>query len=126
METQAEKQTTKPQTIPIGLVRLKEYIRLNWTPTAVALHIQHVFMGSPIICPPYILWAVPNTIDIPTIIHAYMTRDDYLEDIWPSLSILLTNSITNLPWAASVATSIALFDVIRLLPVMLENRGKDK
>jgi len=62
--------------------------------------------------------------EIPVMVHARMMDPDYIASIWPSLKIVMGSNIGNLQWTANVATSITLFNVINLLPVIVDQFEK--
>jgi len=105
-----------------NLQRLKEYVRgeefsINW----VRLHLSN--LGRiPNVIPVMNLWDVPASLDIPKAVHDVVLTDGYLDNIWPSLSMVMGSSKDNLRWTAGVLTSFALFDTIRFLSTYKEKQ----
>jgi len=98
-----------------NLQRLKEYVRgeefsINW----VRLHLSN--LGRiPNVIPVMNLWDVSASLDIPKAVHDVVLTEGYLDNIWPSLSMVMGSSKDNLRWTAGVLTTMGLFDTIRML-----------
>jgi len=109
---------TNPKTIDVidvDLQRLKDYVQgeeysINW----VRLHLSN--LGRiPNVIPVMTLWDIPTWKDIPEDVYNVVMTDGYLENIWPSLRMIMGSSRDNLYWTAGVLTTMALFDAIRML-----------
>jgi len=103
--------------VDTNLAALKEYVRgdeysINW----VRLHLSN--LGRiPNVIPVMNLWDVPASLDIPKAVYDVVLTDGYLENIWPSLSMVMGSSRDNLRWTAGVLTTMSLFDTIRMLAI---------
>jgi len=113
IETPAEAPTEE-----LDLVKLRNYIfSENFTVAGVAMHIV-VLCGQPLVVPATPTWAFSNNADIPELVHATLKQPGYIEGIWPSLRVVMGTNISNETWSAGIATTIAFFDVIRVLPAL--------
>lgn len=110
----------KPFEENFNLRRLRDYIDSSeYSPDWVLAHLTNVFC-MPKVIPSVTLWNVPNNFDIAKLICTTVKMPGYIENTWPVLEVVMGNSIGNLEWCASVLTSAALFDCIKLLPHMLQ------
>jgi hypothetical protein len=101
-----------------NLTKLRSYIFDNgFTESAVAMHIVQL-CSQPLVTPATPTWAFHNNADIPSLVFATLKQPGYIEGIWPSLQVVMGSNIANEAWSASIATTIAFFDVIRVLPVL--------
>jgi len=101
-----------------NLVSLKEFIRgesynSNW----VTHHIGNI-CAVPQVIPAISTWITTKPLDVPQAVYNVIVADGYIDSIWPALSVLMGSSLGNISWTASVATTIALFDVIKAIPVL--------
>ena len=53
-------------------------------------------------------------------VFTLLRKEGYLEGLWPSLKIIMSSNIGNDSWCAGIATTIAFFDTIRVLPALKE------
>ncbi|KKK57079.1 hypothetical protein LCGC14_3058110, partial [marine sediment metagenome] len=67
-------------------------------------------------------WGFNDRALIPDMVYQLLKTPGYLEGIWPSLSIVMGTNKGNTAWSASIATTIAFFDIIRTLPVLVESK----
>ncbi len=102
-----------------GFDKFKAYIESDWNPHAVAISIRSLCDVAPYILPPTPIWQVPATLDVPAMVYTTLTTGGYLERIWPVLNMMMGTNVLNTQWAASVASGMALFDTIALLPEIL-------
>jgi hypothetical protein len=65
-------------------------------------------------------WDFKDRANVPELVLNVLKAPGYIEGIWPSLSVVMGSNKGNAAWSAGIATTIAFFDVIRLLPVMKE------
>jgi hypothetical protein len=102
----------------LELTKLKKYIFDNgFTESAVAMHIA-LLCSQPLVIPSTPGWDYHTPADIPKSVFTLLKTPGYLEGIWPSLRIIMGSNKSNEAWTASIATTVALFDVIRTLPVL--------
>ena len=100
----------------INLRRLIEYVHSSEFSTDwVRMH--HCWISRvPSVIPRLTTWDLPNNVDVYKIIYETILMPGYIETCWPSLKLVMNTSIDNVEWTAGVLTTIALFDVIRMLP----------
>jgi len=99
----------------INLRRLIEYVHSSEFSTDwVRMH--HCWISRvPSVIPRLTTWDLPNNVDVYKIIYETILMPGYIETCWPSLKLVMNTSIDNVEWTAGVLTTIALFDVIRML-----------
>jgi hypothetical protein len=101
------------------LERLKEYLDTEWGPPAVQSQLRGLFAeGLPPIPPPQ-RWAVSVRLDIPQLIWEQTQSEKFVNEQWPSIKMLVGEDTCNTEWAARVLTMLALFNIIRVLPVII-------
>ncbi len=104
------------------LTALKEYICDNgFTPAGTAMHVV-MLCSQPLVTPATPDWGFNDRALIPDMVYQLLKTPGYLEGIWPSLSIVMGTNKGNTAWSASIATTIAFFDIIRTLPVLEESK----
>ena len=102
------------------LTALRAYILDNgFTVSAVAFHIV-VLCSQPMVTPSTTDWDFADRQHIPELVYALLNKCGYLEGIWPSLKIVMGSNKANSAWTAGIATTIAFFDTIRVLPTLKE------
>ena len=106
-----------------NLRRLIDYVmgeefNQNW----ILLHLSHI-SRVPSFIPSPSLWELPDGIDISNLIYDIVTTKGYIENIFPSLKIVLSSSVDNIAWGAGVLVSFAIFDALRILPFANIDRG---
>jgi len=101
----------------INLRRLIEYVHSSeFSPDWVRMH--HCWISRvPSVIPRLTMWDLPNNVDVYKIIYETILMPGYIEDCWPSLKLVMNTSIDNVEWTAGVLTTIALFDVIWMIPL---------
>jgi hypothetical protein len=98
------------------LRRLIEYVNSEmYTSEWVRLHLMNI-TAIPKMIPSPILWDLPGDKDISWVVYNVAKQAGYIENVWPSLKILMGDSKDNTEWCCGVLTTMALFDAIRLLP----------
>jgi len=118
LQEKLEAESTKTPTEELDLIKLRNYIfSENFTVAGVAMHII-VLCGQPLVVPATPTWAFSNNAGIPELVHATLKQPGYIEGIWPSLRVVMGTNISNETWSAGIATTIAFFDVIRVLPAL--------
>lgn len=99
---------------------LKEYVFDNgFTPAGIAMHVV-MLCAQPMVTPATTNWDFVDRALIPDMVFALLKQPGYLEGIWPSLRIIMGSNKGNTAWSASIATTIAFFDTIRVLPTLQE------
>lgn len=101
------------------LLELIAYIRRDWRPHAVAMHLRALCSQLPAVCPPYSLWNIPRRVDVSQLVHDCIHSPGYIESVWPSIRLVMGSNVGNVTWCASVLTSFALFSVIGMLPSIM-------
>ena len=102
------------------LVRLQEFLNTEWGLPAVEVQLRGLFAnGLPPIPPPQ-RWAVPTQISmgISTLVWEQVESEKFVDEMWPSVKILLGEDTCNTMWAAQTLTVLAVFNIIRILPIV--------
>jgi hypothetical protein len=100
------------------LERLKEFLDTEWGLPAVENQLRVMFMGGMPPIPPPQRWVIGRYVNIPELIWQQVQSEKFLEDTWPSIRMLLGVDVCNTAWAAQALTVLALFNVIRILPII--------
>lgn len=102
------------------LTALREHIMgTGFTVSGVAFHIV-ALCSQPMTVPVTTSWDFKDRPMIPEMVFALLRQPGYLESIWPCLKVVMADNRGNAIWTAGIATTIALFDVIRTLPALKE------
>jgi hypothetical protein len=105
----------------VELAALRNYILSNgFNEAGVAFHIIHI-CATPLVSPSTATWDFVDRADVPRLILTTLKSPGYLEGIWPSLKIIMGSNSGNSAWTAGIATTIAFFDVIKILPILKGN-----
>jgi hypothetical protein len=106
---------------PITLRRIREYILSEqFNVRSVYIHLAQVSSNDCVV-PRISLWQKPREMEkVAEIVHRIVTTPGFLENAYPSLCIVMGNSIDNEVWSARILTTIALFEAIKVLPFVEE------
>lgn len=102
------------------LIRFKEFLNTKWGLPAVVVLFRSLFAGGYPPIPVLNRWHIPNNIDITRLVWEQVQTENFIDEIWPSLMMMLGDDITNFEWAARIASVLSLFNIIRVLPIVLE------
>lgn len=104
----------------VELTALRKYILEDgFNEAAVAFHIV-TLCSQPLVTTSTTTWNFADRAMVPEMVLSLLNKCGYLEGIWPSLKIIMSSNAGNSAWAAGIATTIAFFDTIRMLPVLEE------
>jgi len=99
---------------------LKEYILEDgFVLGTVAFHIVSL-CADPMTTPSTTAWDFVDRAKVPDMVFALLNQPGYLEGIWPSLRMVMGSSKGNSAWCAGIATTIAFFDIVRIIPTLRE------
>lgn len=102
------------------LTAVKEYILDNgFVVEGVAFHIV-TLCSQPMVSPMTTDWDFVDRANVPDLVFALLRQPGYLDGIWPSLRIIMSSNKANPAWTAAIATTVAFFDTIRVLPTLKE------
>ena len=108
----------------VELAALREHIfSKSFTPAGVAFHIV-ALCSQPLVTTSTTNWDFKDRASIPDMVHTLLRQPGYLEGIYPSLKVVMSDNVGNATWSAGIATTIAFFDVVRTIPTLKE-MGKD-
>lgn len=91
----------------------------SFVPSGVAIHIVSL-CSQPMTTPSTTNWDFADRASIPDMVFSLLRQPGYLEGIWPSLKVVMSDNIGNPAWSAGIATTLAFFDMIRTLPMVKE------
>jgi hypothetical protein len=100
------------------LERLKQFLDTEWGPPAVENQLRILFAGGMPPIPVPQLWAVSRNLEIPSLVWEQTQSEKFVDENWPSIKMLLGDNTLNTEWAAQVLTILALFNIIRIIPVL--------
>lgn len=102
-----------------NLRRLKDFVASNvYSPKWVMQHLVQM-SNNPKVMPAVTIWGIPGGFDKAELVYNLVIAAGYVDGVWPYLSMIMGKSSGNLEWTASVLTTIALFDAIKMLPFVL-------
>ncbi len=108
------------------LTALKAYILDNgFVVATVAMHIR-MLCTSAMTTPSTTDWDFEDRAHIPDLVFALLHQPGYIEGIWPSLKVVMSDNRANPAWTAGISMTIAFFDVIRTLPMLKELKNEEK
>ena len=107
------------------LMLFKNYLDAHWGLPAVVVLFRTLFAGGYPPIPIPTRWLIPKDIDLIQLIWEQIQTDNFIDEIWPSIKMLLGDDICNYEWSARVATVLSLFNIIKVLPIVLENNGEN-
>ena len=103
------------------LVLLKRFIDENWGPQAVNNVFRILYSGGFPPMPPVERWDIPSHFDVERLVWEQVHTEKFIDESWPSIRMLLKDDILNYEWAARVATVLSLFNIIKVIPIVLED-----
>ena len=124
--TEFESLPSYKKTIPnlpaedIELTALRKYILEDGFVLATAAFHIVTLCSQPMVTPSTTTWAFRDRAQIPDMVLALLKQPGYIEDVWPSLKIIMSSNVGNSAWASGVLMTIAFSDVIRPLPALKE------
>ena len=101
------------------LARLREFIDTEWGLPAVELMFRGLFQGGYPPIPIPTQWDVPGVLDVPELVWQQVQTDAFLEEMFPSVKMLMGDNIANTSWAAQVLTVLGFFHIIHILPTII-------
>lgn len=104
------------------LMLFKNYLDEHWGPPAVTVLFRALFSegGYPPI-PLIEHWDIPKDIDVLRLVWEQVQTVEFIDEIWPSITMMLGDNILNYEWAARIATVLSFFNIIRVLSVIRED-----
>lgn len=106
----------------IELLRLKNYIDTEWGLPAVTLTLRSLYRGNTIYIPLPERWHIAQSLknEIESLVYNQVQTESFIDSIWPSIKMLLGPDVSNLVWAAEIATVLAYVNLIRIIPIVQE------
>ena len=98
----------------------KEYLNTEYGPAGVEGQLRHIFQGGIAPIPPPNRWALRTHLDISGLVWEQVQTESFIDEIWPCVKLLLGEDSLNRQWAAGCCTILALFNMIRILPIVQE------
>jgi len=111
--------TMKPimeKTDDSNLRRLKEYIAGSEYEINRVMYQLSSLCSIPQVIPSMTLWDMQKGVDFPKLVFELVKTPGFVDNVWPYLKLLLGASKDNTVWAASVLTTIATFEAVKVLP----------
>lgn len=104
----------------LQLARFKEFIDTEWGLPAVEVLFRGLFAGGYPPIPTPSQWDVPGVLDLAELVWQQTQTYAFIEDNWPSVKMLLGDNVLNTQWAAQIMTVLAFFNVIKILPTIIQ------
>jgi hypothetical protein len=106
-----------PPAEDIELIKFMEYLDGdNFAYSSVAFQLRAI-CGNPQVIPVMSQWQIPPALDVTRLVYDILLSPGYIESIWPVLKILLGTNIGNSVWTGNIATTLAVFDAMKLFPL---------
>ena len=106
----------------IELVALRKFIMsTGFVLSTVAYHIVSL-CSQPMVIPLTTTWDFRDRANVPDMVFALLKQPGYIEGIWPALKVVMGTNIGNETRTAGIATTMAFFDTVKMLPVLKEMR----
>ena len=103
------------------LTRFKEFLNTQWGLPAVTVMFRGLFAGGYPPIPVPTRWQIPSGFNLEQLVWEQVQTEKFIDEAWPSILMLLGDDICNSEWAARIATVLSFFNVIRVLPIVLED-----
>jgi len=103
------------------LIRFKEFLNTRWGLPAVVVQFRALFAGGYPPIPVPTRWKIPSSLDVASLVWEQVQTENFIDEIWPSIVIMMGDDITNFEWAARIASVLSLFNIIKILPIVLED-----
>ena len=100
------------------LIRFKEFLNTQWGLPAANIQLRRLFSGGYPPIPLITTWKNPKGIDVTQLTWEQVQTENFIDEIWPSITMMLGDDIDNFEWAARVATVLSFFNIIRVLPII--------
>ena len=100
--------------------RFKEFLNTQWGLPATTVLFRGLFSGGFPPIPAPNRWNIPNDINVIKLVWEQTQTEGFINEIWPSVRMMLQDDTCNFQWAAQVATVLAFFNIIKVLPIVLE------
>lgn len=101
------------------LARLKEFVDTEWGLPGVTMLFRGLFSGGYAPIPIPTQWAIPSRVDIVELVWQQVQNHKFLDEMWPSIKMLMNDNLMNTQWTAQVATILAFYRVIKILPIAM-------
>jgi len=113
---------------PLGEKKFNDfyhYLQDSWGVHSISEHIKLTCRHS-FLLQPYTNWALEGQrVEVAEIVSNLLHDRSFMERLWPSLKVVMSDNVDNFKWTASVATSVALFTVVLdMRTVLNELKGK--
>ena len=132
----AQEQTPIPKPIeknesvePLGNIQLDvlyEYICSQWNTRTVTATIRNLTTSCSAVCPPPVLWNIPQNIEIGGFVYNIMCNKKWLTDLWPTIYLMMKPNIGNLAWTSMVVCGFAYYGFLLCLPANIKRLSKPK
>jgi hypothetical protein len=103
------------------LLRFKEFIDTEWGLPAVTVQFRGLFSGGYPPIPSPAQWGIPSHLSIEELVWQQAQTYSFIEEMYPSIKMMLGDNITNTMWAAQVLTVLAFHRVIHILPMLIKD-----
>lgn len=114
----------KPPKSEENKARFKRFLDEEWGIEAAIATVFRAWNFQPV--PPPFRWDIPSNLNVEQLTWEQVHTDKFIDEIWPVVEMLLGDDVLNWDWAARVATVLSLFNVIRIIPIVMESLADAK
>lgn len=105
----------KPAEEDPALTRIKRYFGDGHYVHGTAAGQVTAICANPSVMAPTTQWGQNLLNDLPKMLTGILMQAGYLDNIWPQLKLVMGTSVGNVQWAVQIASSIAFFDLLKVL-----------
>ena len=105
------------------LEKFVEFLDTSWPISTVNIHILNLCANSPFAMPSPILWKLPKNMRIESLVYDGVKQRAIIEELWPSLKIIMGDNILNFMWTAGAFTTIVFMGIVSDLDTHVATYG---
>ena len=98
-----------------ALTRIKRYFGDGHYVHGTAAGQVTAICANPSVMSPTTQWSQNFLDTLPKMLTGILMQAGYLDNIWPQLQLVMGTSVGNVQWASQIASSIAFFDLLKVL-----------
>lgn len=98
-----------------ALTKIKQYFAEGHYVYGTAAAQVTRLCSDPTVMPVSSQWTTPFHDALPKMLTEILMQPGYLDNIWPQLKLVMGTSVGNITWAALIASTIAFFDMLKVI-----------
>lgn len=103
------------------LICFKEFLNTHWGLPAVVVLFRGLFAGGYPPIPVPSRWHLPTNIDVAGLVWEQVQTENFIDEIWPSIVMMMGDDVCNWEWTARIASVLSLFNIIKILPLVIQS-----